>query len=86
MNKEYGLLNTEDGYIFKSAKKTYSLYEGVSIGSINPLTSDIVFIMDDEDENSPAQLVNFVYGAEFMDKDMENSIAYYVEQYENSGH
>lgn len=59
----YGLTRTEEGYIFKSRIRTYSLYEGMSVGADEERTSDIIFIMDDNDVDRDTKMVGFVYGA-----------------------
>lgn len=61
---EYGVIRTdEDGYIFKSETRTYSLYVGKSVGADEEYSSDIIFIMDDKDVDRDTKMVGFVYGA-----------------------
>ena len=69
---------------------TYSLYEGVSMPQLIDLdeqkSSDIIFIILDAyaELDINTHFVNFVYGADFLgrDKDLEESIKYYVDRFE----
>ena len=63
----------KEGYIFISEKGfKYELLEGVSIGSLQQYTSDIIFIMfSDLDIKVDTPLVNFLYGATFIDECIE---------------
>lgn len=62
-----------EGYIYISKKGLkYELLEGVSIGSTPTYTSDIIFIMlCDLDVSVDTPLVNFFYGATFMNDSIE---------------
>lgn len=63
----------KEGYIFISEKGLkYELLEGVSIGSTPQYTSDIIFIMfSDLDIKVDTPLVNFLYGATFINESIE---------------
>ena len=63
----------KEGYIFISEKGLkYELLEGVSIGSTPQYTSDIIFIMfSDLDLTVDTPLVNFLYGATFINESIE---------------
>ena len=63
----------KEGYIFISEKGLkYELLEGVSIGSTPQYTSDIIFIMfSDLDIKVDTPLVNFLYGATFINECLE---------------
>lgn len=66
--EKYGLIRSKEGYIYRTEKRTYSLYEGVTIQGIeNSYTSDILFIMADNDETA-AKFVDFIYGASGLDQ------------------
>lgn len=72
----------EEGYIFVSKSgKEYSLLEGVTFGDLETYTSDIVFIMDDKDENTKPELVYWMYGAAFV-KELNEYIEDVVAEYE----
>jgi hypothetical protein len=62
-----GLYRNKEGYFFSTGKATYSLLEGMTIGNDEDrASSDILFIMDDNDIDRPAQMVGFFYGAFFL--------------------
>ena len=62
-----GLYRNKEGYFFSTDKATYSILEGITIGGdIENYSSDIVFIMDDNDIDRPSQMVGFFYGAFFL--------------------
>lgn len=75
------------GYVYISPKtnREYDLLEGVSLGG--KTTSDIVFIFDYQldIQDSHGKIVGFFYGANVTEeKDLEEIVAYYVEEYEES--
>lgn len=76
-----------EGYIYISKRGLkYELLEGVSIGSPTQYTSDIIFIMfSDLDIKVDTPLVNFLYGATFINECIEeydNMIGEMVEEFE----
>ena len=75
-NIEPGFYETDgDGLIYKSKKATYHLLEGKCS---NGLTSDIVFIMREMEDDGKLDFVNYCYGA-FKERD---GIKEYIEEYE----
>lgn len=66
------LKKDHEGFYFQTEKAKYNLLEGVSIGGEKTYTSDILFIVDDEDASRPAQIVGFLYGA-FQLEEEDNS-------------
>lgn len=77
----------KEGYTYTSkAGFKYELLEGVSIGSTPQYTSDIIFIMfSDLDIKVDTPLVNFLYGATFINECIEeynNMIGEMVGEYE----
>ena len=76
------ITTSDNGYQFKSESgKTYNLYEGVTFGGLETLTSDIIFVMDDEDYENEAKIVGWIYGASCID-DNEQCIKAMVDAYE----
>ena len=69
---EYGLKKDTEGFYFQTEKAKYRLLEGLTIGGEKRYSSDILFIMDDEDVERPAQVVGFLYG-EFQLEEENNS-------------
>jgi hypothetical protein len=69
---EYGLKKDIEGFYFQTEKAKYRLLEGLTIGVEKRYSSDILFIMDDEDVERPAQVVGFLYG-EFQLEEEDNS-------------
>lgn len=67
---EYGLKRNEEDLTlyYQTEKAKYSLLEGMTIGGLDDYTSDILFIVDDEDVDKPAQVVGFLYGAFLLEK------------------
>ena len=77
----------KEGYVYISRKGLkYELLEGVSIGSTPHYTSDIIFIMlSDLDVKVDTPLVNFLYGATFINESIteyNNLIGEMVEEFE----
>lgn len=77
----------KEGYIFISKKGLkYELLEGVSIGSTPQYTSDIIFIIfSNLDIKVDTPLVNFLYGATFINECLEeynSMIGEMVEEFE----
>lgn len=72
----------QDGYSFRSKKTgaTYDLLEGKSYKGTS--TSDIIFIMRGEEDKGYTNLVNFCFGACFLDDTLMNC-ADYINDYEN---
>ena len=82
---EYGLKKDPEGFYYQTARAKYNLLEGTSIGGEKVYTSDILFIMDDEDAERPARLVGFLYGAfqlEEEDSDYIKLIEDLISEYE----
>lgn len=83
----YNTANKEFEYTSKN-KITYSLYEGETIPQLadsdERKTSDIIFIVLDDYVDINTHFVDFVYGASFLgeDKDLEKTIEYYVDRFE----
>lgn len=69
---EYGLKKNIEGFYYQTRKAKYNLLEGLTIGGKKRYSSDILFIMDDEDVERPAQVVGFLYG-EFQLEEEDNS-------------
>lgn len=63
----------KEGYIYISqAGLKYELLEGVSIGSTPQYTSDIIFVMlSNLEVTVDTPLVNFFYGASFINESIE---------------
>ena len=78
----------EQGYIFISKSGVeYELLEGLSMGTNNRFTSDIIFIMLSDERYSTElnPFVNFLHGATFIEDSIEEYneiISGYVEEYE----
>lgn len=84
-----GLVHTSDGWQYHSDKRIYSLYEGIDIQSLSGLRSDLLFIMDDLDNNRDVEFVGYLWGADFIRdpncrKEWESKIAEMVEWYEGA--
>lgn len=78
---------TSEGYVFISKKGImYDLLEGVSIGTEQKITSDIIFIfLYDTDYNVKDNFVGYLYGAQILETDLtgyEESIGKIVDEYE----
>ena len=83
------MIKFNEGYYFETSKRIYHLYEGVSIGAGTEYTSDILFIMDDDDPERPAKIAGFIYGASLLDsengrKEISDAIADIVAEYEKN--
>lgn len=63
------LKKDKEGFYFETEKGRYSLLEGTTIGGDKQYTSDILFIMDDTDEDGPSKLVTFWAGASELEDD-----------------
>ena len=86
-----GLVKGKEGWEFYSNKRKYSLYEGICIDSDRDVTSDLCFIMDDNDLNRDEEFVGYVWGAAFIKdpntkKEWEEAIGEIVEWYERREH
>lgn len=86
-----GLVHTTDGWEFHSDKRKYSLYEGTSIESQNNISSDLLFIMDDLYLDRDAEIVGYLWGADFLRQptyrdEWEKHIQELVERYESKEH
>lgn len=57
------LKKNKEGFYFETEKNRYSLLEGTTIGGEQQYTSDILFIMDDTNQDEPTKLVAFWMGA-----------------------
>ena len=63
------LIHNDSGFSWKTESKIYNLYEGFSTGNGGAFTSDILFIMDDENIDEPARVVSHIYGASMLDEE-----------------
>ena len=79
---------TDQGYVFISKSGVeYELLEGLSMGTNNRYTSDIIFIMlsDERYATEMNPFVNFLHGATLIEDSFEEYnevIGEYVEEYE----
>ena len=78
----------EDGYVFVSDRGIeYELLEGMSIGSEQKYTSDIIFIMlNNAEYNVDNNVVGYLFGADIFLEDSryyEESIKEMVDEFEN---
>ena len=77
----------EDGYVYVSDRGIeYELLEGMSIGSERKYTSDIIFIMlNNEEYNVDNNVVGYLFGADIFLEDSryyEESIKKMVDEFE----
>lgn len=84
----YELIWNESGYQIRTDRATYNLYEGMTVGGMKAYSSDILFIMDDEDTDRPARMVNFIYGAFELDSPACRDkfipdVVKYIQEYED---
>ena len=79
---------TDQGYIFISSSGVeYELLEGLSLGTTDRFTSDIIFIMLSDERYSTElnPFVNFLHGASFLANSLgeyNEIISEYVAEYE----
>lgn len=76
-----------DGYVYVSDRRIeYELLEGVSLGTEQRYTSDIIFIMlNNEDYNVDNNIVGYLFGADIFleeSKYYEESIKEMVDEFE----
>lgn len=78
----YGFKSDHDGLYYQTEKRKYNLYEGKTIKGDTEKTSDIIFIMDDENVEKDAKIVNFIYGATMINDELKQMIAKMIKEYE----
>ena len=78
----YGFKSDHDGLYYQTEKRKYNLYEGKTIKGDTEKTSDIIFIMDDENVEKDAKIVNFIYGATMITDELKQMIAKMIKEYE----
>lgn len=78
----YGFKSDHDGLYYQTEKRKYNLYEGKTIKGDTEKTSDIIFIMDDENAEKDAKIVNFIYGATMITDELKQMIAKMIKEYE----
>jgi len=77
------IFDEKEGYSIKSIRtgKVYDLLEGISYRG--KCSSDIVFIMATDPEQGYTELVNYSFGAAFIE-DLLNGVIDYIKDYESN--
>ena len=73
------LIENEEGMFYQSEKAKYSLY---NITTTTNKDTDMVLIMDDNDENEKAKIVNYFYGASCGNDCIEKISKSFIDEYE----
>lgn len=73
------LIENEEGMFYQSEKAKYSLY---NVTTTTDKNTDIVLIMDDNDESGKVKIVNYFFGATCGKDYVEKMSKSYIDEYE----